>query len=106
MREPITLRLQDFFFVNLNIGEGFAGSLLWKELVDICKKVGFSGPYLVSRNSIVAENKEHKKVLGVYKYRKFSFIEKVVVFWYICAHRQRFVLIFLRFSSKYGNKMI
>ena len=30
------------------IGEGVAGALHWKELVELCKEVGFLGPYLVT----------------------------------------------------------
>lgn len=45
------------------VGEGFAGALHWKELIELCKEVGFSGPYLVKSRPIEAEP-ELKKSLG------------------------------------------
>ena len=47
----------------LCVGEGFAGALHWKELIELCKEVGFSGPYLVTSRPIEAEP-ELKKSLG------------------------------------------
>ena len=46
-------------------GEGFAGALWWKELVDLCKEVGLSGPYFVSGYSMEVKKEEHKKLLGM-----------------------------------------
>ncbi|KAM7444918.1 Arsenite methyltransferase [Porites harrisoni] len=48
-------------------GEGFAGALHWKELIELCKEVGFSGPYLVTSRPIEAEP-ELKKSLGDAKF--------------------------------------
>ena len=45
------------------VGEGFAGALHWKELIELCKEVGFSGPYLVTSRPIEAEL-ELRKSLG------------------------------------------
>ncbi|XP_031570586.1 arsenite methyltransferase-like isoform X2 [Actinia tenebrosa] len=45
-------------------GECIAGALWWRELVDLCKEVGLSGPYLVDGNKTVVEKEELKKVLG------------------------------------------
>lgn len=44
-------------------GEGVAGALHWKELVELCKEVGFSGPYLVTARAFEVEP-ELRKPLG------------------------------------------
>lgn len=36
-------------------GEGVGGALHWKELIKLCKEVGFSGPYLVTARPFVVE---------------------------------------------------
>lgn len=38
-----------------HIGEGVAGALHWKELVELCKEVGFCGPHLVTARPFVVE---------------------------------------------------
>lgn len=45
-------------------GECIAGALWWRELVDLCKEVGLSGPYLVDGNKSVIEKEELRKILG------------------------------------------
>ncbi|EDO43125.1 predicted protein [Nematostella vectensis] len=45
-------------------GECIAGALWWRELVDLCKDIGFSGPYLVVSNKTTVESEELRKVLG------------------------------------------
>jgi len=48
-------------------GECIAGALWWRELVDLCKEVGLSGPYLVDGNIMKVEKEEHKhkELLGI-----------------------------------------
>lgn len=58
------------------IGECIAGALWWRELVDLCKEVGLSGPYLVASNITEIEKEEHKKVLGIY----LTFLASGIVF--------------------------
>ncbi|XP_032240641.1 arsenite methyltransferase isoform X2 [Nematostella vectensis] len=45
-------------------GEGFAGALVWRDLVKLCKDIGFSGPYLVASNKIICQSAELRKILG------------------------------------------
>ena len=37
------------------VGEGVAGALHWKELIELCKEVGFCGPHLVTARPFVIE---------------------------------------------------
>ena len=39
----------------VHVGEGVAGALHWKELVELCKEVGFCGPHLVTARPFVVE---------------------------------------------------
>jgi len=45
------------------VGECVSGALHWKELVELCKEVGFSGPYLVTARIFEVEP-ELRKPLG------------------------------------------
>ncbi|XP_031556564.1 arsenite methyltransferase-like [Actinia tenebrosa] len=45
-------------------GEGFCGALCWRELVDFCKDIGFSGPYLVTGHEMFPSNEEMKEQIG------------------------------------------
>ena len=49
-------------------GEGFAGSLHWKQFHDITKKIGFSSPCIVSCSPIRVDREDFKKKLGEAKY--------------------------------------
>ena len=49
-------------------GEGFAGSLHWKQFHDITKKIGFSAPCIVSCSPIRVDREDFKKKLGEAKY--------------------------------------
>ena len=42
------------------VGEGVAGALHWKELIELCKEVGFCGPHLVTARPFEVEPKLRK----------------------------------------------
>ena len=44
-----------FLFCAVHVGEGVGGALHWKELIELCKEVGFSGPHLVTARPFVIE---------------------------------------------------
>ena len=49
-------------------GEGFAGSLHWKQLHELAAQIGFSKPYLVSTKPVKMDRPEFKELLGDAKY--------------------------------------
>ena len=66
--KPVT---PSIFFVPL--GECVSGALHWKELVELSKEVGFSGPHLVTARPFVVE--EHlRKPLGECLFSKLIFL--------------------------------
>lgn len=46
------------------VGECVSGALHWKELVELCKEVGFSGPYLITANTFEVQP-QLKRLLGM-----------------------------------------
>ena len=49
-------------------GECISGALHWKELIELCKEVGFSGPYLVISRPLDVDPKL-RKPLGTYRFK-------------------------------------
>ena len=53
------------YFVLEHVGEGVAGALHWKELIQLCKEVGFCGPHLVTaRPFVIQPELRARKPLG------------------------------------------
>ena len=48
-------------------GECISGALHWKELIELCQEVGFSGPYLVISRPLEVDPKL-RKPLGTYRF--------------------------------------
>lgn len=65
------------FLKILIIGEGVSGALLWKDLVLLAKKIGFSIPLLVSVTPINFKSEEIRKLIG--KYQILLFISFILI---------------------------
>lgn len=66
------------YFVLVHVGEGVAGALHWKELVELCKEVGFCGPHLVTARPFVVEPElRARRPLGRDK-RMFLFVSSII----------------------------